>query len=218
MTSRLHQVDTRNPKEIVIEGLRTKIEELGALAVPFVLTMEYPSKETFLRKREGDEVAERRIIVERPSSDVEQYPIGFISAANGEYPDADIYQGWVDGVTIRISIWTTASDDRDNIVELIKIWMLELEQGIYDGQIPFFYEHGIQAVRYLSSSESVNMDIIQNGVMYIGTLTYHLVATFFNEVAKEDLVDYKVNLIGRIKDCIKNPDDEGYIVFDTREP
>ncbi|MFA5626225.1 MAG: hypothetical protein WC965_01955 [Thiohalomonadaceae bacterium] len=204
MLQRLSLVDSRNPKEIVIEGLREKVASLGELSVPFVFTMDYPSKETFVRYKDGDEVAERRIVVRRLDSSVANYAIGMTAAADNDYlydGSEERYQGWVDSITIEISVWTTASDDRDNIMELIKIWMLELEQDNIDTD-PFFYTHGIQAVRYIRSKEESNQDIVQNGVMYIGTLTYTMLATFFNMVERDDLLSYKIALETRIQECI----------------
>ena len=197
---RLHHVDTRNPKEIVLEGLKSKAEELGTLRVPFVFTLESPSKETFRRVVDGDEVAERRIVIRRTRSPVSQYGIGQMAAA--DYIDGEEvrYQGWVEEPTIEIDIWTTASDDRDNIMELIKVWMLELEQDTID-DVPFFYEHGIQAVTFRGMSERVDTTIVQNGPMYIGTLTYDMLATFFNEVEPDELMKYKINLVMRLMQC-----------------
>lgn len=202
---RLHQVDTRNPKEIVIEGLRRKVEEMGELRVPFVFTMDNPSKETFARFKDGDEVAERRIVVRKPTNSVSHHAIGTIASSSVDILEAggeiNTYHGWVDNIDLEITVWSTASDDRDNIVNLIKIWMLELEQDDMDTG-PFFYTHGIQAVRFISDRESENREIIQNGVMFLGTMVYNLTATFFNEAEPDELMKYKINLMGRVRDCI----------------
>lgn len=197
---RVHHIDTRNPKEIVLDGLRGKVSELGELRVPIVFSLERPTKETFRRVRDGDEVAERRIVIRRPRNPVAQRAIGQITASGGEWTDEDIYQGWVDAPTIEIDIWTTASDDRDNLMELVRVWMLELEQDTID-DVPYFYEHGIQAITFLGMTEREDDSIVQNSPMYIGTLVYEMIATFFNEVERNDLVKIKANLIARLVEC-----------------
>lgn len=199
---RLHHVDTRNLKEIVIEGLRMKLDELGELHIPFRLTMDYPSLETFRRDRDGNEITERRIVVQRPRTSVSHYALGQNAAADDYFPEQERYQGWLEESDIEISVWTTDSKDRDNITELIKIWMLELEQGQL-GEYPFFSEHGVQAVTFQSAYEEENFDLIQNGAMYIGLLNYRMLATFFNKVEPDELIRYKINLMARVRDCIE---------------
>lgn len=201
---KLHHVDTRNIKEIVIHGLSSKVEELGEMRVPFVFTQDYPTKETFARQRDGNEITERRIVVRKVKNEVAQYAIGDYAAdSDGGWPeDTQLYQGWVDDITVEISIWTTASDDRDNIVELIKIWMLELTHDVID-DVPFFVEHGVQFVSFLNATDEVNHDIVQNGVMHIGKLNYRMVATFFNQIEPDDLIHYKISLIGRVRECLR---------------
>lgn len=199
--SRLHHVDTRNVKEIVIEGLQSKIDELGDLRVPFRISMDFPSSESFRRDRDGNEITERRIVVQKPRTSVAQYAVGQNAASDDYFPERERYQGWTEDSDIEISVWTTDSKDRDNIVELLKIWMLELEQGQL-GEFPFFPEHGIQAVTFLSANEEENFDVVQNGPMYIGVLNYRMLANFFNKVEPDELIRYKFNLIERVRDCI----------------
>ena len=63
--SKLHIVDIRNPKDIIIEGLNMKIAEMGDLRVPFDVSKNYPGRETFLHEGVEHRVPSRRIVVRR---------------------------------------------------------------------------------------------------------------------------------------------------------
>jgi len=206
-------IDSRNPKEIIIAGLEYKIKELGLLRVPFDISTDYPSRETFEKDKRDTLPIQRRIVVRKLSNTVEIYSIG--SMIGGEIDLKDVLasapihesrsQGWVDQYTMELSVWSTDSKDRDNIVELTKLWMLELEQDIYDGTIafPFFYLRELFAIRFIRAYEDINYDLYINGPVYIGTLVYNITAPFFNDTSGEDYQKYKMSLTETLVDTLQ---------------
>ena len=198
----------RNPKEVLIEGLRRKLDEQGNLRQSFDITAEYPSRETYDHDARERRI-KRRVVVKQLTNAVERYAIGH--EIGGEFDFSTLTDnrvfGWVDLYTMEVSIWSPDSKDRDNIVELIKMWMLELEQDIKSGnvefELPYFYTSDIFAIRFIRAYEGVNNNIYRNGPIHIGSLVYNLIAPFYHLTNDEDYHKYKINLIGHIVDCIE---------------
>lgn len=207
-------VDDINPKNIIIAGLKKKIEELGSLRQSFDVTKDYPSRETFEQDLDDGLVVKRRIVVSRPESSVEKYAIGheiesrFLAEKEIDGTIQDVHLvGWVDKHTIEVSVWTPDSNDRDNILVLLNMWMLELEQDIQNGnlEVPYFYENQIFAITYLREYEEKNYDLLTGGgPIYIGTAVYQVISPFFHLVYGTEYQQYKMNLIAKITDCIHN--------------
>jgi len=206
-------IDSRNPKDIIIAGLNFKIEELGLLRVPFDISTDYPSRETFEKDQRDTIPIKRRIVVKKLNNTVQMYGIG--NTVDGEINLADVGTttpiheslnlGWVDQYTMELSVWSTDSKDRDNIVELIKLWMLELEQDVYDGtlEFPFYYLRELFAIRFIRAYEGTNHDLYIDGPVYIGTLVYSVMAPFFNDTSGETYQQYKVSLTETLVDNIQ---------------
>lgn len=207
----LNPLGIRNPKEILVRGLEHKISEQGNLRQGFDISTEYPSRETYDHDAESRRI-KRRVIVKQLSNTVERYAIGQEIA--GEFDIDTLSQheffGWVDLYTMEVSVWSPDSKDRDNIVELIKLWMLELEQDVKSGSIelnlPFFFDSDIFAIRFIRAYEGVNSQVYRNGPIYIGSLVYTLVAPFYHHTTDDDFERYKFRLIERIADCIERID------------
>lgn len=207
--STLNQV---NVKDVIVEGLKLKIEEQGNLRLAFDVTTEYPTRETFQNDKEGQRRHVRRIVVKKLNTVASNFGIGWVVDGEMDFndedvPEEDLIQGWVDSSIIEISVWSPDSRDRDNIVELIKLWMLELEQDVRLGNlfthVPFYFDRGIFAIKYLRDYEDVNYELRkEDGPMYIGSLVFEVMTPFFHRASTDDYEKYKLNLIGRIVDCI----------------
>lgn len=194
---RLHVIDKNNPKDIIIEGLKIKIDSLGDLKVPFDVTTDFPSRETYEHDQERDRRIRRRIVVRKLQNTVRTYGLGQnVSGYRNteELYDEDV-QGYLDLYSMEISVWSPDSQDRDNLVELIKLWMLELEQELQSGDIvlPYFYHKNLLAIKFLRAYEDVNMEIYRNGPIYIGSLVFETIIPFFHDT-REQLQRYKVIL------------------------
>ncbi len=202
----LDALGIRNPKEIIVKGLERKISEQGVLRQSFDISTEYPSRETYDHDAESRRI-KRRIVVKQLTNTVERYAIGH--QIGGEFNQETLeykqYSGWADLYTMEVSIWTPDSKDRDNIVELVKLWMLELEQDVRSGSLdlglPFFFDRNIFAVSFIRAYEGVNHQVYRNGGIYIGSLVYTVIAPFYHESTDEDYARYKVKLIARIAEC-----------------
>jgi len=197
----LYTIDSRNPKDIILRGLQNKIDEQGELRVGFDLTTDYPSKETFEHDLEEHRRYKRRIVVRKMNNVMHNVGVGklvggYYDTDNLKYSD---YHGWVDQYMMEVSIWSPDSSDRDNIVELIKLWMLELEQEIQAGylKLPFFESQDMFSVKFIRAYEDANYNLIQNGPMYIGSLIYECLVPFFHK-SKDDLIEYKYSVTGRV--------------------
>jgi hypothetical protein len=200
---KLHTIDTNNPKDIIIEGLKLKIDSLGELRVPFDVTTDYPSRETYEHDQERDRRIRRRLVVRKLQNTVRTYALG--QNVYG-YVDEDNLvdegvQGYLNLYTMEISIWSPDSQDRDNLVELIKLWMLELEQELQVGtfSLPFFYNRNLLAIKFLRSVEDINMEIYRNGPIYIGSLVFEVIVPFFNRTI-EELERYTLNITTKVKE------------------
>lgn len=200
----LQVVDTRNPKDIIIAGLEMKIAEQGNLRRAFDITSDYPSRETYETDLTQDNVVKRRIVVRKISNTVNTYAIGnivggMLDPTTGEVED--IF-GWADQYTMEISVWSPDSKDRDNIVELVKLWMLELEQDIQAGylQVPFMYAKEMYALRFVREYEGENHVLVRNGTIYIGNIVYDFVAPFYYK-SEDAIVNYKYQLIENLKEA-----------------
>lgn len=226
MSKQLHVLEVPNVKKLVVAGLQKKVDELGNLAVPFKITTEYPSMETFDNTAEGNPVTfknVRRMVVKRVTESVKQYAIGDV--VQGETilpwqvdPQAEIYeseeilmQGWIEDTVIEVSIWCLDANDRDNIMELIKLWMLELQhdinQGNIDVRLPYFFDRNLFAVRYLRSYEDKNENLkAPSGVVYIGSVLFEITSPFAHVTEGELLEQYRAYLTSQVVDCISIED------------
>jgi hypothetical protein len=199
----LHNIDVNNPKDIIMEGLRLKIDSLGDLRVPFDITTDYPSRETYEHDEVSGRVMRRRIVVKKTGNSVKRYALG--QNVSGYRNDEELYdediQGHLDAFNIEISAWSTDSKDRDNLVELIKLWMLELEQELQSGEIelPFFYNRNLFAIKFLRAYEDINMDIYRNGPIYVGSAAFEVLVPFFHGT-REELERYRIILTTRVVD------------------
>lgn len=193
----LHVIDSRNPKDIIIEGLKIKTDHLGDLRVPFDITTDYPSRETYEHDMQNDRRLHRRVVVKKLQNTVRTYGIGQV--AYGNYDEENLVDettyGYVDLYTMEISCWSPDSKDRDNIVELIKLWMLELEQELQAGEpsLPYFYGKDLLAIKFLRAYEDVNMEVYRNGPIYIGSLVFEVTVPFFHK-SREELERYTIHL------------------------
>jgi len=197
----LYNIDINNPKEIIIEGLRLKIDSLGELRVPFDVTTDYPSRETYEHDENSGRVMRRRIVVKKTQNTVKRYALGqnVSGYVDDENNIEESFQGHLDAFNIEISAWSADSKDRDNLVELIKLWMLELEQELQSGEIeiPFFFNRNLFAIKFLRAYEDINMDIYRNGPIYVGSVVFEVLVPFFHGT-KEELGKYKFNLTTKV--------------------
>jgi len=193
----LHVIDKYNPKDVIIEGLKLKTDYLGDLRVPFDITTDYPSRETYEHDLERDRRIRRKVVVRKLQNTVKNYALGQNVSGYRNYDELfdEEVQGYLDLFTMEVSCWSPDSADRDNLVELIKLWMLELEQEFQAGDIelPYFYLNNLWAIKFLRAYEDVNMDIYRNGPIYIGSLVFEVVAPFFHST-REELQKYTINL------------------------
>lgn len=211
----LTRIKVANVKDIIYEGIKHKVDSQGNLRTVFDISLEYPTRETFQTNREGNRRHVRRIVIKKLNNTVSHYAIGQI--VGGEVildPNAsegmrdEFIQGWLDDYMIEISIWTPDSKDRDNIVDLIKLWMLELEQDILSGnlqlELPYFFNSDVFAVRFIRSYDDINYNLTakEDGPMYIGSLVYEVKAPFFHRASPDYLEQYKIELEARIIECI----------------
>lgn len=210
----LVRIKVANPKDIIVEGLKLKINEQGVLRVAFDVTTEYPTRETFQVDKEGTRRHFRRIVVKKITNTVSHYALGQIvdgevildEEAEGGMRE-ELIMGWLDDYMMEVSVWSPDSKDRDNIVDLIKLWMLELEQDIQLGNIyvdtPFLFDREIFSARFIRAYEDVNYELRkEDGPMYIGSLVYEVKSPFFHRASPDGLERYKLELIGHIVDCI----------------
>lgn len=203
----LYTIDIKNPKDVILQGLKMKVEGLGDLRVPFDITTDYPSRETYEHDLERDRSVRRKVVIRKLQNTVKTYALGQVVSGNYDLEnmvDQETY-GYVDSFTVEISCWSPDSSDRDNIVELIKLWMLELEQELQVGELdlPYFYSKDLLAIRFLRAYEDVNMDIYRNGPIYIGSLVFDVIIPFFHNT-REELERYTINLTTNVIefDCI----------------
>jgi hypothetical protein len=199
----LHNIDFNNPKDIIIEGLKLKIDSLGDLRVPFDITTDYPSREAYEHDEVSGRVIRRRIVVKKTNNSVKRYALG--QNVSGYRNDEELFdediQGHLDAFNMEISAWSTDSKDRDNLVELVKLWMLELEQELQSGEIelPFFYNRNLFAIKFLRAYEDINMDIYRNGPIYVGSAVFEVLVPFFHGT-REELERYRIILTTRVVD------------------
>lgn len=209
MSRPLHSIQVANVKDVIYEGLKKKIDELGDLSIPFDISLEYPTRETFSTSPQGDHRHRRRVVVKRITETVKHYAIGHVvgGETNLDTLEETLVQGWVDNNTIEVSVWSPDSKDRDNLMSLVKLWMLELEQDIHQGNIiletPFFFNRELFQVRYVRSYEDSNRDWkTATGVIYIGSLIFEVSSPFFHKTNPEYLEKYKAHLLSEVVNCI----------------
>lgn len=214
MQKTLVPLGIRNPKKVLMDAIQRKVDEQGDLRRAFDISMEYPSRETYEHSRDNREVTKRRIVIKQLSNSVSRFAIG--DSLGGGYDEETNkvveYFGWVDNYQLEISVWTTDSEDRDNITELIKLWMLELLQDVRSGNselgLPYFFANDIFSIRFIRAYEGVNHKLRVNGPVYISNLVYMIDAPFFHQGDSDDLERYKAIITARIVACLKEYDDE----------
>lgn len=198
----------RNPKDIILAGLQKKIDEQGPLRKAFDLSVDFPSRETYAHTPNARDI-KRRIVVKVLANEVERYAIGDVVAGwyDENSKEETLGLGWSDTYIIEVSVFTTSSEDADNIAELIKLWMLELthdlESGDPDMNFPFFFDRKLFNMRFIRGYEGTNMSLRANGPIYVRSLTYHAIMPFFHK-SIEQFEQYKINLIQQIVDCIED--------------
>jgi hypothetical protein len=134
------------PKYIVMEGLESKVAELGDLRTDFDFTFEYPRQETIAHSDEdGGTYPRRKVVIKKLNGVPALKGIGQIYAAETFDLDNEVVHslsaegiGQLDKHTVEISVWSPSAKDRDNLIDLIKIWMLELNRNELDSGKPFF--------------------------------------------------------------------------------
>lgn len=197
----------RNAKDVVLHALQKKIEEQGNLRKGFDVTTDFPSRETYKHTLE-DRLIKRRIVVRNLANEVERYGIGDMVGARYDpvtKTETEVF-GWADNYVMEISIYTTSSEDADNIAELVKLWMLELTHDLRSGNLdldfPFFFDRDAFMVRFMRGYEGVNHSLRVNGPIYIRTLSYHIVMPFYHE-SIEQFIEYKLKLVQHIESCLE---------------
>jgi hypothetical protein len=223
--NKLPVIDTFNIKRVVIEGLESKVAELGNLNVPFIFSTDYPSSATNSTNDTGDTVSYRRVIVKRLSSVPQIYGIGDIYASENNLHEVDldgrpafsefasvVANGWYEDHTIEISVWCRDPNDRDNILELLRMYMLELNHRILENGAPYFYNNRVYALKFNRIYEAQDTKIIGDNVHYVGVLEYLLSAPVYG-ITLEEYDQIKVSIIGQIDG--QGPDLPAIIIDDT---
>lgn len=192
-------------KDTIIKGLEMKILELGEMTVPFEVSKNFPARETFGHRNPEHGQFRRRIVVKRITNTIKTPAIGW--GVRGGFDEESLEMtedlGWFDENLIEISVWTTTHSDRDNITELLKMWMLELEQHELEDGEPFFMGEGVAAVRFIRAYEDENHSSAQlNGPLYISSLIYEVYSRFHFRT-EEEYERYKFTLISRLRECIR---------------
>lgn len=205
----LPQIYRISPKDVVVRGIKNYIASLGPLNAPIDVSKDYPSRESFAHNNRGERInSRRRIVVKKLKNTVALHAIGdsytgtFITYKPTEANDnlaaiRNAGVGWIDEYTFEISVWTTDADDRDNLIELIKVIMLELTQGRSETNIqPYFLSNGFLSVKFASESDSQDPKVINNGVIYSGNTIWNVMVPFYHT--------YSINYHG-IRSAIIDP-------------
>ena len=212
-----------NPKDVVLRGLKQAFAKFGPLRVPIDFSKEYPSRETWTTTANGNtNLPKRRIVVRKINNAPVLQAIGDSYTGSFAFMGTNLEDkelaavhtagfGWVDNYTIEISVWTSDSDDRDNLVELIKLIMLELTQGRTAGNEPFFTTNGVLAVKFVRESDSQTTSKVGNSPMYSGSTTWNLTVPFYN-TTREEYYRYKFELVDNIIKYPTEPSDPIIVV------
>lgn len=203
-------VNKINAKDILVDAIKMYIKGLGELNAPIDVSKEYPGRETTAHDKAGQRVtARRRIVVKKLKNTPFLQAIGdnttgtfnFLTDVNTTDDQVAAIKrmgyGWIDSYIFEISAWSTDSDDRDNLIELIKAMMLELTQGRSPGHDPYFWTRGILSVKFVSESDSVDAKPVGNSVVYSGNTTWNLIVPFINP-SIDEFQRIKVGLIDSI--------------------
>lgn len=218
-----------NPKDVIIQGLKMAFAKFGPLRVPIDFSKDYPTRESWTTASNGNtNVNKRRIVVKKINNTPVLQSIGDSYTGSFDFMDRSAESdlaamqtgglGWVDNYTIEISAWTTDADDRDNLVELIKMVMLELTQArTAAGKEPYFLEHGIASVKFVRESDSNSTTKVQNGPMYSGSTTWNLVVPFYN-TTRQEFIALKYSLVDNIIKFPGEGSDNNTIVVTPNNP
>lgn len=222
--NKLPVIDKYNVKRLIIEGLESKIAELGKLNVPILIHTDYPSSSSNAINDTGDTVPYRRIVVKRVSTVVNRYAIGDVYASENNLSerelDGDILptlvdvvgEGWYEDHTIELSVWCRDSNDRDNLLELLRMFMLELNHRNLENGAPYFYNNKIYSVKFNRAYEAQDTKIIGDNVHYVGVLEYSLSAPVYGTTI-EEYEKLKISIIGEL-----NPEPGGTTIVIGDKP
>lgn len=206
------------PKYIVMEGLLKKADtELGRLRTDFDFTYEYPRQETIAHDDEsGETFPRRRVVIKkldgRPTlKGINQTYTSETYVYAGEMMEAEGI-GQVDKHTIEISVWSPDAKDRDNLIDLIKIWMLELNRNEEETGQPFFYNRGVYAVEEVRNYESIDRGNVTSS-FHVGVVVYDVMVPFYG-THTEHFKRYKFDLINSIIDLPSREE----VVVDIKKP
>lgn len=191
------------PKNIVMEGLSKKLDDLGEFRTRFDLTFEYPRLETIAHDdSNGTTRISRRIVIKKIQSIPKLKAIDqmYSSAESNEANIVDRIRaegfGQVDSHMIEISVWSPDPNDRDNLIDLIKIWMLELNRNVEEDGLPFFYSRGIYSVEEVKINETLDRQNVSSS-FHVGILVFELLCPFY-AIHTETFERYKFALISNI--------------------
>jgi len=200
------------PKYIVMEGLKRKLAEMPNLQHSFDLTYEYPRQESQAQDpRSGRTVIRRKVVIKKVQSAPTVKGIGQTYASETFIDEETRNQlaaegvGQVDTHTIEISVWSPESTDRDLLIDLIKIWMLELNRNVEETGLPFFYERGIYAVDEVRNYETIDRGNASTP-FHVGIIVYNLLCPFYG-VHTDRFQKYKYDIINKIIDNTDIPGD-----------
>lgn len=226
----LPNINTESVKYKVIEGLESKVKELGELRVPIVFSTDYPASTSNAINDSGDIRPTRRIVVKRNLTRVKNYAIGDVAAYSRQFTPESSYtwdtgnptgtfyeiigEGWFETTNIELSIWCREADDRDNLIELVKMWMLELTHRNLDNGAPYFYNNKIYEVQFTRAYESPDTKVIADQIYYVGVIEYVLSYPVYGTTV-EEYEKLKVSVIGRLEG--QDPD-RPVIIIDPNKP
>ena len=212
------------PKYVVQEGLKKKIAELGPdMMTRFDVSLEYPKRETQGNTKEGKTEATRKIVVKKVTSSPAVQGIGQIFTAETFRTGEDLQSimeaegiGQVDNHTIEISVWTPDSKDRDLLIDLIKIWMLELTHTVEQSSgLPFFLRRGIFSVNEVRNYEGIDRNSA-NVQFNTGIIVYNFLVPFYGTHV-ESLEKIKFNIINNLVTG-GTGSNTGTVIVDTNAP
>lgn len=191
------------PKNIVMEGLSKKLDDLGEFRTRFDLTFEYPRLETIAHDdSNGATRISRRIVIKKIQSVPKLKAIDQMYSSE-ESNEANIAEriraegfGQLDSHMIEISVWSVDPNDRDNLIDLIKIWMLELNRNVEEDGLPFFYSRGVYSVEEVKINETLDRQNISSP-FHVGILVFELLCPFY-AIHTETFTRYKFALISNI--------------------
>ena len=196
----LPQTSYIQPRKALMEGFKREIKKFGDLQVPIEVIGDFLSRETFLQKDKGATRLNKRHIVvrmlnEKPSVNA----IGDITSGNFDRDTLEdsIFYGWVEDTTFEVSVWSIDATDRDNLRVITKQWMTTLLHQMMDTGSSYFTQQGVFSFKYQGSTDAINQQLIDNGVMHIGIMTWVLTSVF-NFENREQYERFQYNITAQI--------------------